>query len=534
MDADLAAQAARFVLQLGVVLVAAKLGAEILERWLHQPAVLGELAAGVLIGPYALGGLSLPAIGPLFPPVTAPDFPIPMPLWVFAEMGAVVLLFVTGLETDFGSLLRFGPRAAAVAIAGVVLPFALGAAATVAAGLADGLLSPEALFVGAALTATSVGVTARVLGDIGKLDTPEAVTILGAAVFDDVVGILVVALIVPLAAGASVSAADLALTGLGVIAAWIVLTGALVVAAPRIAGFVSGFRSAGAPLALALGLAFLCAFIAQDLGLAMIVGAFSAGIALSRSQLRDALAEQTRAVYSFTVPVFFVVVGMLVDLPALVPVLAFAVVLTALAIAGKLLGCGVVALGLGFRPIGALRIGVGMIPRGEVALVIAGIALASGWMDQGLFAVVVFMTFATTMLAPVLLAPSFRRGGAGFGAPIPAAGGVAAVIELPSGLAERFERHLLEAFSERGFALVGEWSDSEAAWGRELRRGEELVSMRTVAGAHDHRRVEIESETTVDDWATIVAAASSKATAEATAAFRQVTASTTGQPPPAG
>lgn len=522
MDADATVVAARFALQLGVVLLAAKVGAEVFERWLGQPAVLGELLAGVAIGPFALGGITWPVVGLLFQDGTPSSLPVPMPLWVFAEMAAVLLLFTAGLETDFGSFVRFGPRALGVAVGGVVLPFVLGDVATVAVGMAPGFFSTEALFVGAALTATSVGVTARVLGDLGALDTPEGVTILGAAVFDDVLGILVLAVVVSLAHGESVSPLSVGLLGLRAVGTWVVLTGGLVLGATGIAQLLLSFRSPGASLALAIGLALVCGFIAQDAGLAMIVGAFSAGIALSRTALRQRLHQEVRAVYHAFVPAFFVVVGMLVDIRQLPPVLAFGIGLAALAVAGKLVGCGVTALALGFRPIGALRVGIGMIPRGEVALIIAGVGLASGAIDSSVYGVVIFMTFATTVAAPPLLLPAFRHGGPGFATPRFVEAPVRAVIELPDGLLQHFEAALLQSFREQGYRLAGEWTEPNDTVGRELRRRDELVTLRTVSPYGLDRHIEVESESRPRDWQALLARAAAAAAAESAASFDRI------------
>jgi Kef-type K+ transport system membrane component KefB len=524
---DLTHEAAVFVLQVGVVLIAAKIGGEIFERWLKQPAVLGELLMGVLIGPYALGAVDVPTVGRLFGEAgSGGEIPIPLALWVFAELGAVVLLFVAGLETDFESFVRFGPRATVVAIGGVILPFVFGAVATVALGLAPTLTSPAALFVGAALTATSVGVTARVLSDIGELDTPEGVTILGAAVFDDVIGILVLAVVVAIAQSGSVDATQIGLIGGKAIGAYLLLTALLVLLAGRIAGVVNAFRSPGSGLALALALGLVSGYVAESVGLAMIVGAFSAGIALSRSNLRERLGHDVRAVAHIVVPVFFVVVGMLVDPRALGSVLLFGTIVSVLAIVGKLVGCSLPALALGFRPIGALRIGVGMIPRGEVALIIAGIGLATGAVGQAVFAVVVFMTVATTMLAPVFLVPAFRIGGPGFGEEAAVTTTPLAFdLTLPADLLDQFSRHLLAALTARGFVVVGSSAEGHFT---ELRRGSEILVVVTHVEAPGVRRIHVESESAVADWSETLAAAAAGAQSELS---RVLALATTGAAP---
>ncbi|HWP28694.1 MAG TPA: cation:proton antiporter, partial [Chloroflexota bacterium] len=377
MEHDLATRVSLLVLQLAVILLAAKLGAEIAERWLRQPPVLGELAAGMLVGPYALGGVPLPLLGPLFPlPATGVgpgQLPVSTELYALGQVAAVVLLFVAGLETDFGQFLRFGPAAGAVATGGVVLPFVLGAGATVALGLAASLLEPAALFMGAVLTATSVGITARVLADLGKLDTPEGVTILAAAVIDDVLGILVLAMVVGLATAGTVAPAELGLVGLRALVFWLLLVAVAVAAAEPLARLFARFQGEGALVPLVLAIGFLGAAVAQAAGLALIIGAYSVGLAFSRVRTAAALRRVLRPVYHLLVPIFFVVIGMLVDLPAMSTVLLFGTVITLLAILGKVVGCGAIALAVGFNRLGALRVGLGMLPRGEVALIIAGV-----------------------------------------------------------------------------------------------------------------------------------------------------------------
>src|SRR5438046_2917890 len=199
------------------------MGGEIAERWLGQPGVLGELAAGIAIGPFALGALPIPAVGPLVPPHVG-AVAVSDELYALAQLGSIVLLLVAGLETDLRQFLRFGPAAALVAVGGVIVPFGLGAGAAVWLGLARSAGDPHALFLGAILTATSVGITARVLGDLGQLDTPEGVTILGAAVIDDVLGILVLALVVGASGGRGASTGELAFISLKALGAWLGLT----------------------------------------------------------------------------------------------------------------------------------------------------------------------------------------------------------------------------------------------------------------------------------------------------------------------
>ena len=415
MEAEhLAEHVTRIVLQLALILLAAKAAGEVCERYLKIPPVLGELATGVIIGPFALGGMDLGPLGTLFElseeASTNPLSTVPRELWVIGQVAAVILLFVAGLETDLKQFLRYAGPASAVAAGGVILPFTLGVVATVLVGGADGFGDPLALFMGAILTATSVGITARVLADLGRLNTPEGVTIIGGAVIDDVLGILILTVVVGIADTGGASLGQVAQVAGKAIGFWVALTGITLIAAKWIYRVLGAFRVAGAPLALALALALLGAGLAETAGLAMIIGAYSVGLALSLTPLRRLIEEPLMGLYHGLVPVFFVVMGMLVDIRAMDDALVFGLVLTALAIVGKVLGSGVPAAATGFTPLGAWRIGLGMLPRGEVALIIAGIGLSRQVIDADVFGVAILMTVVTTLLAPILLVPAFRRG----------------------------------------------------------------------------------------------------------------------------
>ena len=405
----------RLVFQLAVILTAAKLGGEVSERFLKMPAVLGELAAGIIIGPFALGGLDIPLVGALFEKVAEAAhgeegfvIPVSEALWAISQVGSIVLLFVAGLETDLKQFLRYARPASVVALGGVVLPFAFGVMLTVAFGFADGPGDVRALFVGAVLTATSVGITVRVLGDLRRLGSPEGVTILGAAVLDDVLGILVLTLVVGLDRTEEFNATSIGLVALKTVGFWIGLTVAGILLSRHISRLFQGFRVSGSALALTLALAFLAAGLAESFGLAMIIGAFSIGLALSGTELAHRLDEPLRAVYSALVPIFFVVMGMLVDLTAFGGILGFGLVVTAFAVVGKVGGAGLPSLLVGFNRRGAWRIGIGMLPRGEVALIMAGIGISKGIIGPDLYGVAILMTVVTTALAPPILAASFR------------------------------------------------------------------------------------------------------------------------------
>jgi Kef-type K+ transport system membrane component KefB len=267
--------------------------------------------------------------------------------------------------------------------------------------------------MGAVMTATSVGITARVLSDMQKLDTSEGVTVLAAAVVDDVMGILVLTVVVGLSAGDGLSVGGVGLIGAKAIGFWLALMVGGILGAQYISRALQAFRGAGSAVALALAIAFLAAGLAESFGLAMIIGAYSIGLALSGTSLAKQIEEPIMSVYHAIVPIFFVVMGMMVDVTTMGTVLVFGIVITLLAILGKVVGCGIPAMLSGFNKAGSWRIGIGMLPRGEVALIIAGIGLSRGIIESDIFGVAILMTVITTLLAPIILVPAFKSGGSG-------------------------------------------------------------------------------------------------------------------------
>ena len=401
------------LIQLSVIIAAAKFAGEITARFLKLPTVLAELGIGVLIGPFALGALPIPGFGPLFPVSLINGIPAAIPvsseLFAIAQIGSVILLFAIGLETNLRQFLKYAGPATAVALGGIILPFALGSGATVLFGFAYSFLSSEALFMGAIMTATSVGITARVLADLKSLDRPEGVTILAAAVVDDVLGILVLTVVVGASAASSFSAGALGIVAIKAVGFWLGLTAIGIWTAPYIERLINKFHTEGAGLVITLSLAFLAAGAAELAGLAFIIGAFSVGLALSATELAHKVEKELSGIIQFVVPIFFVVMGMLVDVSSMMNAVVFGIVLSVLAILSKLLGSGALALVTGFNLLGSARIGVGMIPRGEVALIIAGIGLSQGIIGQNLFGVSIMMTIITTLIAPIILVPLLRN-----------------------------------------------------------------------------------------------------------------------------
>lgn len=412
---------AELILLLSIILIAAKIGGEVSERYLKIPPVLGELGAGILISPFLLGGIHWFGGSPIFELPHEGNLPVEPQLFFIAQVAAVVLLFEAGLETDRPQFIKYIRPATAVAAGGVFLPFVMGFAATVVLGFAsmDSIQDMiPAMFVGAIMTATSVGITARVLADIRRLDSPEGVTVLAGAVVDDVLGIIILAIVVGIAEEGTVTASSIGVIFLKAVGFWLGLMIIGSIVARYISQLVLWFKSAGGAVALALALAFVASAVAEIyFGLAMIIGAYTIGLALSSTELKHQIEQPMRQINNFLVPIFFVVIGMQVDFTAfgagdtsLASAVVFAVVLTSFAVISKIVGSGVPALFVGFNRIGAWRVALGMLPRGEVALIVAGIGLTSGVIGQDIFGVSIVMTVVTTVLAPVFLIPAFRGG----------------------------------------------------------------------------------------------------------------------------
>lgn len=376
---------------LAIALAVAKLlGAA--AQWIGQPAVLGELAAGVVLG--------LSALGLIDPKNEA--------LHLLAEIGVLLLLFEIGLETDLGQLLRVGGASTVVAVVGVVLPFALGYA--VCRWLALGNLA--AVVAGATLTATSVGITARVLADLGRLQDSESQIILGAAVIDDVIGLIILAVVSRLTQGQGVTFLGIAkATGIafGFLIATLLVGRFLV---PPLIALLGRWRWSGMPTTLAILLAFGLAWLAWAAGSAPIIGAFAAGLLLRGTHLASEMERGIVHLGYLFIPLFFVSVGAAVDVrvlnpvdPANWPTLWIGGLLIAVAVIGKFLA--------GYAPFwyrgNKAVIGVGMIPRGEVGLIFAQMGLERGVLDAGLFSAVTLMVMVTTFLAPPLLKILFSR-----------------------------------------------------------------------------------------------------------------------------
>jgi Kef-type K+ transport system membrane component KefB len=329
---------------------------------------------------------------------------------VLAELGVVILLFEIGLESDLQELIRVGPQAAVVAVVGVVTPFAAGTAGLV---YLFNVPTVPAIFAGAALTATSIGITAKVLAEIGRLSSTEGQIIIGAAVLDDVLGIIVLAVVASLAKTGEIEIANVIYL---IISAAVFLVGAILLGrflSPYFVTLVNEMKTRGQLLLTALIFAFILSYVAAAIQLEAILGAFAAGLVLAETDKRRELEEQVIPVADFFVPIFFVTVGAKTDLGVLNPAvpsnregLTLAIFLIAVAIIGKV----VTGLAVFGQPgINRLAIGVGMIPRGEVGLVFAGVGSASGALSEATEAAIIMMVILTTFLAPPLLRFVFQE-----------------------------------------------------------------------------------------------------------------------------
>lgn len=401
----------RLMLDLSLILVVANAAGYAFRRFLHLPSVIGEVGAGILIGPYALGGIDWPHIGAFFP-MGEGMIPVTTELYGIAVLASILLLFMSGLETDVGMFLRYSFKGTIVGVGGILFSFLFGVWCAVAFNLADTWSHPSALFLGAISTATSVGITARILSEHRKMDSPEGVTILSAAVLDDVLCIIILAVVTGVTrvgqAGGEISWSHIAWIAAKGIGFWLILTSIGLLTAKRLARFVKTVKHPGTIAYISLGLALFMAGLAEMAGLAMIIGAYISGLAFSRTDLVDLIQNQLHTMYHALVPVFFCVMGMLVDLRAMQGMMVFGLVFSFVAFLSKVLGCGAAGWLTGFNTRGALRIGLGMLPRGEVALIVAGIGLAAGAIPKEVFGAAIMMTLLTTLVAPPLLHYSLR------------------------------------------------------------------------------------------------------------------------------
>lgn len=409
------------LLSLCLLLFAAKIGGEIARKF-EIAAVVGELMAGVILAPTLIGGYHIFGLQLVV---------VNEPVRMFAELGAIMLLFLVGLETRFADFRRSGLVATLVALGGVFVPFVLGYGLVIAWGYQD----KEALLVGAALTATSIAITVKVLKDIGRCQTKESGILIVAAVIDDVLGLIVLAIVLGLLKGGALDP-----IGIGIIAAqsigmWLALTliGVFVVARvidwlcprkvcyyitessdivrhPESPGRHCVLKCDGAQEASVIAMCFGFAYVAGIAGLAPILGAFAAGMSVAETKILHTIREVTEKINFLMAPLFFVVIGTYVDLTGLnTNSLIFASVLIVLAMIGKIIGCSIPVLLLNKNKKEAIIVGLGMMSRGEVGLIIAGIGATSGVFSSEVFSAVVLMVVVTTVVTPIALTEAYKR-----------------------------------------------------------------------------------------------------------------------------
>jgi len=397
----------QLLLLLALIIAAAKLAGALANR-IGQPAVFGEILVGLLLGPTLLNMLGWPLFAPPAPEVE-PGAGLLAAVRDFAEIGVLLLMFVAGLETDVDELRRVGRVAFWSAFGGVVLPIAGGVATAAAFGLP---IFWEGLFIGTILTATSVSISAQTLIELGALRTREGSTILGAAVIDDVMGIIVLSLVVAFAKAADTGVDALAVVLVGVRVAVFFAAG---VFAGRwftpLLRWATRLEVSQALLAAVLIVAFVYAWAAEYLGsVAAITGAYLAGVLVAQTPFKGQVDRGIHPLtYSMFVPIFFISIGLQANGRELGARAMFTVVLVVVAIAAKALGCGLFARLFGFSTGESIRVGVGMISRGEVGLIAAGYGLANGIIGRDVFSASVIMVLATTMVTPPLLRLTFPR-----------------------------------------------------------------------------------------------------------------------------
>ncbi|EGK12799.1 cation:proton antiporter [Kroppenstedtia eburnea] len=383
-----------FLLELVIILAAVKLAGHFSKK-IGQPSVFGELLVGIILGPAILGWI---VVDPKHPGL----------IKELAEVGVILLMFLAGLETDVEEFKKTAYGSSLVAVGGVIFPLILG----FAVGLMFGYNTSTSIFIGTLLVATSVSISVQTLRELGQLQSKEGVTILGAAVLDDVLGIILLSVVVGFTAGGGGGSVVDIMILLAKIILFFVLT--IVIGRfllPRLFNWSANLMTSEVLLAFGIISALSFAYLAEMFGLAGIVGSYFAGLMLSLTKYRTELFERVEIVsFSFFVPIFFVSIGVTADVSGLTKeILILMVVLSLVAILTKVIGAGLGAKLAGFNWNSSLGIGTGMIARGEVGLIVASIGLTRGLIDSDLFTVTVIIVLVTTLVTPPLLKAIFSR-----------------------------------------------------------------------------------------------------------------------------
>jgi Kef-type K+ transport system membrane component KefB len=387
------------VLSLGVLLFAAKIFAELFAR-LKLPIVLGELVAGMIVGPFAFGGL------PLFngEPIVVLDETVKH----IGEISAIVILFIAGLEITPREFLRGGAASFTVGSLGVIVPFFVGYYVFTLFGLE----ALESVLVATALTATSIAISVQVLSELGKMQTKEARLILGAAIVDDILAIAALSVVTTMVQTGNTAPDILEITFLilKILGLFVVLLVGAVILVPRILHVERLWRSEGSVEGITTAAFFGAAGIAAFVGLSPIVGAFSVGMAVASTRVIKQIGEYVSKLEIIFAPLFFAIIGAQVDLTGInINVLYLAGLIVAIAIITKLIGCGIPSMIFLKDKSKAMKVGIGMISRGEVGLIIAGVGVSSGVLASDIYTSIIIMVAATTIITPIWLKIMYKK-----------------------------------------------------------------------------------------------------------------------------
>jgi Kef-type K+ transport system membrane component KefB len=387
------------IISLGILLFAAKIFAELFVR-LKLPIVLGELVAGIIVGPFALGGL------PLFngEPLVVLDETVKH----IGEIAAIVILFIAGLEITPREFLKGGAAAFTVGSLGVIVPFFVGYYAFTLFGLA----ALESVLVATALTATSIAISVQVLSELGKMQTKEARLILGAAIVDDILAIAALSVVTTMVQTGNITLDIYEITFLilKILGLFVVLLIAAVLLVPRILHVERLWRSEGSVEGITTAALFGAAGIAAFIGLSPIVGAFSVGMAVASSRVIKQIGEYVSKLEIIFAPLFFAIIGAQVDLRGInINVLYLAGLIAAIAIITKLVGCGIPSMIFLKDRSKAMKVGIGMISRGEVGLIVAGVGVSAGALAKDIYTSIIIMVAATTIITPIWLKMIYKK-----------------------------------------------------------------------------------------------------------------------------
>ncbi|MGC8630625.1 MAG: cation:proton antiporter [Thermoplasmata archaeon] len=399
----------QFLILVSVSLVVSRIFSAIGNKYFGFPAVIGELITGIIIGPFALG--SVPVLGFTLIPHTATGFlapvsssvPIPQSFYMFGQVGVIILLFFVGLNTDLQKFVKAIKSSTFIAIGESAFPFMIGYVTVLL--LFHNVIS--ALFMGAILTASSTGITARVLADMKKVNSSEGITIMTATVIVDVISITLLALVTGIAYS-SLSINSLIVTVLKVLVFWGIALFVGLKLSKYVSKLIALFKDSLTQFAFVLLILFLVVSGSEFLGLTVIVGAYAFGLALSKVPKKEEISKNTENLANFFTPIFFVSMGMIVDMHTLAVGIFISLLILAIAIITKLLGAAFPAKLLGYDFKKSIIIGAGLMSMGEVALIIAGNAILYGLISNEIYSIAIFTTIVTTIIAPILLSKLYK------------------------------------------------------------------------------------------------------------------------------